>query len=126
MRRYIVNMLGTTKEIMGVDAEGACDQMKELLGYPKSKVICSHTVEMFNGIEDLHDRCKAVSGYNFIDVAQLWVGAEALYLEITRADGYYDRIHFEHDQKELAWQVYNELKGYNRQPTPLEKFHASF
>ncbi len=66
---------------------------------------------------------ELVKDKNVIEVVELWVGNES-HLEILRTDGYYDTIYFE--DKDKADEVYNILKVYNRDITPLEKYHASF
>jgi predicted ribosome quality control (RQC) complex YloA/Tae2 family protein len=126
MRRYLIQILNKTNEIIAMDRDEAVDKMKAIIGLDPSKIVCVFTTELFNGIDDLHDRCKLVSHLNLITVVSIWTGKDSCDLEIARLDGYCDTIEFDASQKELAHQIYNELKMYNRKITPLEKFHASF
>ena len=90
----------------------------------------------FTNIEILKQQCKQVveKRNNPIDVVELWTpcylndseSKREVNIEVLRVDGYYDRIYFKVGDEKLADDVYNELKSYNREITPLEIFHASF
>ena len=78
-------------------------------------------------------RCEVTKNHfngKAIEIVELWEPLEMKNysgnLEILRTDNYYDLIYFEVDQAELLEEVYDKLKVYNREITPLEKFHASF
>ena len=86
----------------------------------------------FKNIEELKAKCELVRGK--IDIVEMWNPCylndkerkRETSIEILRTDGYYSKIYFKIGDEELAETVYNELKEYNREPTPLEKYHASF
>ena len=90
----------------------------------------------FNNIEELKAKCQLAidKRNNPIDVVELWTPCylndkerkRETSIEILRPDGYYDKIYFKVGDEKLADEVYNQLKEFNREITPLEKFHASF
>ncbi len=121
MRKFKIRIGNKYQTIFAEDKSKALEIAKVNLGYKKTDIIMNFTQEFFNGIEDLEKRCQLVKGA--IDVVEYWKG-ETAHIEILRTDGYYDIIKF--DSVEKCEEVYNILKVYNRDITPLEKFHASF
>jgi len=110
--------------IFADDKDKALGIAKVNLGFKENDILLNWSREFYNdNLEDLKFRCELVKDKDAIEVVELWVGEES-HLEILRTDGYYDSIFFE--DKDKADEVYNILKVYNRDITPLEKYHASF
>ena len=110
--------------IFADDKAKALGIAKVNLGFKEDAILFNWSREFYNdNLEDLKLRCELVKEKNAIEVVQLWVGNES-HLDILRTDGYYDTIYFE--DKDKADEVYSILKVYNRDITPLEKYHASF
>ena len=113
-----------SQTIFADDKAKALGIAKVNLGFKEDAILLNWSREFYNdNLEDLKLRCELVKEKNAIEVVALWVGDES-HLEILRTDGYYDTIYFE--DKDKADEVYNTLKVYNRDITPLEKYHASF
>jgi len=108
------------KDIQTIFAEcegKALSIAKVNLGFKEDALLLNWSREFYNdNLEDLKLRCELVKDKNAIEVVELWVGNES-HLEILRTDGYYDTIYFE--DKDKADEVYNILKVYNRDITPL-------
>lgn len=128
MRKFKIRIYAIGNEdiqtIFADDKAKALGIAKVNLGFKEDAILLNWNREFYNdNLEDLKLRCELVKDKNAIEVVALWVGDEA-HLEILRTDGYYDTIYFE--DKDKADEVYNILKVYNRDITPLEKYHASF
>jgi hypothetical protein len=133
MRKFKIKIHGKLQIIFAVDKDTALKTAKTNLGFKETDVLISNTKEFFMNIEDLIARCEITKKHfngKAIEIVELWEPFEIKEycgnLEILRTDGYYDLIYFEPDQAELLEQTYKQLKIYNREITPLEKFHASF
>jgi hypothetical protein len=133
MRKYRIVMRNKEQIILAETYALGLNKARLNLGYAETAVIFSHTKELFNGIDDLETRCKAVLDTNPIDVVELCTPLQmsnepprGSHIEILRVDGYMDSIHFDVGDDDKAKEVYNTLSKYNREVTPLEKFHASF
>jgi len=113
--------------IIAEDEDKAKGIAKTNLGFKENAILMNWTREFYNdNLEDLKARCEAVKTGKAIEVVAMWSGCEGVEpsLEILREDEYWDRIYFE--DREVLEQVYDILKEYNREITPLEKFHANF
>jgi hypothetical protein len=90
----------------------------------------------FNNIDELKNKCIEArkARPKAIEIVEMWKPCylndkerkREMHLEILRVDGYWDKIYFKIGDENLAKQVYDELTQFNREITPLEKFHASF
>lgn len=134
MRKYKVridhsrsNPKGEIQTIIADSEDKAREIAKTNLGLKKNAIVMNWTREFYNdNLEDLKARCEAVKTDKTIEVVAMWYGCKGVEpsLEILVEDEYWDRIYFE--DREVIEQVYDVLKKYNREITPLEKYHASF
>lgn len=133
MRKFTITIYGKKQTIFAETKDLAKEQAKINLGYKPTDIIPLWTREWFTSIEDLIQRCETTKkhfGTKAIEIVESWSPLNGKNhcgnLEILRTDGYFDEVYFEADQKELFDEVYQTLKVYNREITPLEKYHASF
>lgn len=130
MKKFKIRIGSKWQTIFAENSDVALNIAKVNLGYKETDVMISWTLEFFNGIEHLHNRCKEYVGKNK-EVVEFWGKTEkereyGYSIEILKNSGYYDVICFEWNDDELAEKVYKELEIYNREVTPLEKYQASF
>lgn len=133
MRKYKIVIYKKEQIIFATDKDSALKIAKTNLGFKETDILICNIKEFFTNIEDLIARCEITKNHfngKAIEIVELWNPLEIKTycgnLEILRTDNYYDLIYFDVDQAELLEEVYNKLKVYNREITPLEKFHASF
>lgn len=133
MRKFVIRIDGKFQTIIAENKDLALRQAKKNLGYDENQVMISWTREWFYTIDTLIERCETTKkhfGDKAIEIVESWESLEVTdscgNLEILRTDGYFDLIYFEPNQVELFNSVYKQLEKYNREITPLEKFHASF
>ncbi len=134
MRKFKIRINNKWQTILAKDKTQALIDAKVSLGYKSTDVLMNYTLEFFNGVEDLHERCKKireVKGLKPVEVIEFWGKPSektdyGYHFEILREDNYFDTICFEWDDDELAEKIYKELEIYNREITPLEKYQASF
>jgi hypothetical protein len=133
MRKYSIRINGKFQTIIAENKDSALKQAKVNLGYDENAILMNWTREWFYDISNLIERCENTKkhfGEKAIEIVESWEPLEIKddcgHIEILRTDGYFDSIHFEPNQIKLFNETYNALKKYNREITPLEKYHASF
>lgn len=99
-------------------------------GYKETDIVLNYTREIFYGAENIEVRCiEYYSQYvkKPIEMVEIWVGCETSHLEIIKPNGFSDIIYFQDEDMEIVNVLYNKLALlYNREITPLEKYHLSF
>ena len=133
MRKFTIAIHGKSQTIFAETKDLALAQAKINLGYQPTDVVINWTQEWFTSVDDLIERCEITKkhfGDKAIEIVELWTPLEIKtncgHLEILRTDKYFDTIFFEPNQADLMEETYKQLEKYNREITPLEKFHASF
>jgi hypothetical protein len=133
MRKFTIAIYGKSQTIIAETKELALEQAKVNLGYQPTDVVINWTQEWFSSVDDLIARCEITKkhfGDKAIEIVELWTPIEIKtncgHIEILRTDNYYDSIFFEPYKLDLLKQTYKQLEKYNREITPLEKYHASF
>jgi hypothetical protein len=120
----------TAQTIIAETQDVALKIAKVNKGYKETDIVLNYTREVFYGAENIEERCiEYYSQYvkKPIEMIEIWIGCETSHLEIIKPNGFSDIIHFKDEEMEIVEALYDKLALlYNREITPLEKYHASF